>query len=76
VAVPTGDRPTVAVPTGDRPTVAVPTGDRQRLVRRNTVLLAFSQGLSATTFPVLLIVGSVAAAEMTGHDSSVGVVNA
>jgi MFS family permease len=57
-------------------TVAVPMTDRQRSVRRNTVLLAFSQGLSATTFPVLLIVGSVAAAEMTGHDSSVGVVNA
>jgi MFS family permease len=66
----------VAVPTDDRPTVAVPAGDRQRLVRRNTLLLAFSQGLSAMTFPVLLIVGSVAAAEMTGHDSSVGVVNA
>lgn len=66
----------MAVPTDDRPTAAVPTGDRQRLVRRNTVLLAFSQGLSAMTFPVLLIVGSVAAAEMTGHDSSVGVVNA
>ena len=28
------------------------------------------------TFPVLLIVGSVAAAEMTGHDGAVGVVNA
>ncbi|MEX0742747.1 MAG: MFS transporter, partial [Actinomycetota bacterium] len=66
----------MAVPTGDRSTVAVPTGDRHRLVRRNTILLAFSQGLSAMTFPVLLIVGSVAAAEMTGHDSSVGVVNA
>lgn len=56
--------------------MAAPDVDRQRSVRRNTVLLALSQGLSATTFPVLLIVGSVSAAEMTGHDSSVGVVNA
>jgi MFS family permease len=56
--------------------VAVSLDERVRLVRRNTILLAFAQGLSAMTFPVLLIVGSVAAAEITGRDSSVGVVNA
>jgi MFS family permease len=49
---------------------------RAALVRRNTVLLACSQGLAAMTFPVLLIVGSVAATEVTGRDAAVGVVNA
>lgn len=45
------------------------------MVRRNTVLLACSQGLAGMTFPVLLIVGSVAAADITGRDGAVGVVN-
>ena len=45
------------------------------MVRRNTVLLACAQGLAGMTFPVLLIVGSVAAADMTGRDGSVGIVN-
>jgi MFS family permease len=50
--------------------------ERPRLVRRNTLLLAFAQGLSSMTFPVLLIVGSVSATEITGRDGAVGVVNA
>ncbi|RPJ13863.1 MAG: MFS transporter [Actinobacteria bacterium] len=49
--------------------------ERARMVRRNTVLLACAQGLAGMTFPVLLIVGSVAAADMTGRDGSVGIVN-
>lgn len=49
--------------------------DRRRLVRRNTVLLALGQGLVAMTFSVLLIVGSVAAAEITGRDGAVGLLN-
>jgi MFS family permease len=49
--------------------------DRDRQVRRNTTRLALGQGLAATTFSVLLIVGSVAAADMTGRDSVVGVMN-
>lgn len=44
-------------------------------MRRNTILLAAAQGLAAMTFPVLLIVGSVAAADITGRDGAVGVVN-
>jgi MFS family permease len=51
------------------------TVDRDRQVRRNTARLALGQGLVATTFSVLLIVGSVAAADMTGRDSAVGVMN-
>lgn len=39
------------------------------------MLLAAAQGLSAMTFPVLLIVGSVAAADITGRDGAVGIVN-
>jgi MFS family permease len=49
--------------------------ERDRQVRRNTTRLALGQGLAATTFSVLLIVGSVAAADMTGRDSAVGVMN-
>jgi MFS family permease len=49
--------------------------ERGRQVRRNTVLLAVAQGLVQLAFPVLLIVGSVAAADLSGTDSSAGVVN-
>lgn len=49
--------------------------ERRRHVRRNTVLLAIAQGLVQLAFPVLLIVGSVAAADLSGTDSSAGVVN-
>ena len=30
--------------------------ERDRLVRRNTVLLAFAQGFVQTTFPVMLVI--------------------
>ena len=56
-------------------TSTIPPGERALLVRRNTILLACCQGLAAITFPVLLIVGSVAVVEMTGRDSSAGVMN-
>jgi MFS family permease len=49
--------------------------ERERLVRRNTILLACCQGLAAITFPVLLIVGSVAIVEISDRDSSAGVLN-
>ncbi|HYF11112.1 MAG TPA: MFS transporter [Actinomycetota bacterium] len=49
---------------------------RDAAVRRNTFLLAGAQGLVSTTFSVLLIVGSVAAADLAGRDGIVGVVNA
>jgi MFS family permease len=49
--------------------------ERRRLVRRNTILLVVSQGLVAMTFSVLLIVGSIAAAEITGRDGAVGPLN-
>jgi MFS family permease len=53
----------------------LPVDQRRRLVSRNTVLLATSQGLATMTFPVLLIVGSVAAVDISGRDSAVGVIN-
>jgi MFS family permease len=53
----------------------LPVDERRRLVRRNTVLLATAQGLATMTFPVLLIVGSVAAVDISGRDSAVGVIN-
>jgi len=55
--------------------VGHPRGERARLVRRNTILLACCQGLAAITFPVLLIIGSVAIVEISGRDSSAGVMN-
>ncbi|HJU57938.1 MAG TPA: MFS transporter [Actinomycetota bacterium] len=56
-------------------TTTIAPEERSRLVRRNTILLACCQGLAAITFPVLLIVGSVAIVEITGRDSSAGVMN-
>jgi MFS family permease len=53
----------------------LPVDERRRLVSRNTVLLATAQGLATMTFPVLLIVGSVAAVDISGRDSAVGVIN-
>lgn len=49
--------------------------ERRGIVRRHTIRLALAQGLAAMTSSVLLIVGSVAAADITGHDSAVGIVN-
>jgi MFS family permease len=39
------------------------------------VLLAIAQGLATMTFPILLIVGSVAAVDISGRDGAVGVIN-
>jgi MFS family permease len=50
--------------------------DRAHQVRRNTILLAVAQGMVQLAFPVLLIVGSVAAADLSGTDSAAGVVSA
>lgn len=60
-------------PAGTNETFTV--DERRRLVSRNTVLLATAQGLATMTFPVLLIVGSVAAVDISGRDSAVGVIN-
>lgn len=57
------------------PTTTITPEVRARLVRRNTILLACCQGLAAITFPVLLIVGSVAVVDITARDSSAGVMN-
>jgi MFS family permease len=48
--------------------------DRDRLVRRNTWLLALAQGLIGIAFPVMLVVGTVAAAELTGRDGATGLI--
>ncbi len=61
--------------TMDHAPTTTPTDERARLVRRNTILLACCQGFAAITFPVLLIVGSVAIVDITGRDSSAGVMN-
>jgi MFS family permease len=49
------------------------TEERDRLVRRNTVLLAFAQGFVQMSFPVLLVVGGPASREITGRDVSAGI---
>lgn len=56
----------------------VPVSDpvRGAAVRRNTILLAGAQGFASMSFPVLLIVGSVAATDIAGRDGIVGVINA
>jgi MFS family permease len=51
---------------------APPRTDRDRLVRRNTILLAFAQGFVQTTFPVLLVIGGPAASRITGRDGAAG----
>jgi MFS family permease len=48
-----------------------PTG-RDRLVRRNTILLAFAQGFVQTTFPVMLVIGGPAASRLTGREGAAG----
>jgi MFS family permease len=47
-----------------------------RLVRRNTALLASAQGLVQLASPVMLLVGVVEIADLTGHESSTGFLNA
>ncbi|MGI8616876.1 MAG: MFS transporter [Actinomycetota bacterium] len=46
--------------------------ERDRLVRRNTILLAFAQGFVQTTFPVMLVIGGPAASRLTGRDGAAG----
>jgi MFS family permease len=54
--------------------MAVPaaTGERDRLVRRNTSLLAVAQGCVQTTFPVMLVIGGPAASRLSGRDGAAG----
>jgi MFS family permease len=47
---------------------------RAEAVRRNTLLLALSQGFVQVSFPLMLVVGGVAAADLTGRDGATGVV--
>ncbi|HSL11663.1 MAG TPA: MFS transporter [Actinomycetota bacterium] len=49
-------------------------GARFDAVRRNTRLLALSQGFVQVAFPVMLVVGGVAAADITGRHGATGVV--
>jgi MFS family permease len=46
--------------------------ERDRLVRRNTALLAFAQGFVQTTFPVMLVIGGPAASRISGRDGAAG----
>ncbi|HEX6332372.1 MAG TPA: MFS transporter [Actinomycetota bacterium] len=55
--------------------VIVAPAQRRQMVRRNTILLAMGQGLVAMTSSVLLIVGGIAAVEITGRDGAVGLLN-
>ena len=55
----------------DEGRVVVP-GDRDRLVRRNTILLAFAQGFVQTSFPVMLVIGGPASARLTGREGAAG----
>jgi hypothetical protein len=51
-----------------------PNAARADVVRRNTTLLALSQGFAQVAFPLMLVVGGVAAADLTGRDGATGVV--
>jgi MFS family permease len=46
--------------------------ERDRLVRRNTVLLAFAQGFVQMSFPVMLVIGGPASRDITGRDYTAG----
>lgn len=50
--------------------------EHRRLARRNTALLATAQGLVQIASPVMLLVGVVEIAELTGHETSAGFLNA
>jgi MFS family permease len=47
-------------------------GERDRLVRRNTILLAFAQGFVQTTFPVMLVIGGPGASRLSGREGAAG----
>ena len=57
---------------GPGPLLRLPPAERDRLVRRNTILLAFAQGFVQTTFPVMLVIGGPAASRLTGRDGAAG----
>lgn len=44
------------------------------MVRRNTWLLALAQGSVGVAFPVMLVVGTVAAKDLTGRDGATGLI--
>jgi MFS family permease len=46
--------------------------ERDRLVRRNTVLLAFAQGFVQMSFPVMLVIGGPASRDITARDYTAG----
>jgi MFS family permease len=48
--------------------------ERVRLVQRNTVRLSAAQGFIQMASPVLLVVGGVAAGEITGDDGAAGMI--
>ncbi len=50
--------------------------EHRRLAHRNTALLATAQGLVQIASPVMLLVGVVEIAELTGHETSAGFLNA
>ncbi len=57
-------------------TATIPEARRRPLVRRNTILLVLAQGSVQVAFPVLLVVGSVEVARLSGRDATTGVLNA
>ncbi len=48
--------------------------EREAAVRRNTRLLALAQAFVQISFPVMLVVGGVAAADITGRDGASGTI--
>ena len=46
--------------------------ERDQAVRRNTILLAFAQGLVYASAPVMLAAGSISAKELGGRDAAAG----
>jgi MFS family permease len=61
----------VTIGTGGSPSRDLAT-ERDRLIRRNTILLAFAQGFVQTTFPVMLVIGGPAASRLTGREGAAG----
>jgi MFS family permease len=62
----------VTIGTGTTGSVGLDPGERERLVRRNTRLLAVAQGFVQTTFPVMLVIGGPAASRITGREGAAG----
>ena len=62
----------MTIGTGTTSSVGLDPGERERLVRRNTRLLAVAQGFVQTTFPVMLVIGGPAASRITGREGAAG----